>query len=294
MRYRHAGTAGPLVSAVGLDCGGFADIAAADRIVGAAIDAGITLFDTSDVAGDRGGAETVLGKVLRRHRGSVVIATKFGGDMGLSAGPRAARRYIHLAVEESLRRLGTDYIDLYQQHGPDDSMPIEETFSALHRLAVAGKIRHYGGVEYELWRLHEAAALAQTVRMIPLSSVQYRYGLLDRDAATDRFPACRQGGIGIIATDPTGGGAVTRHEGVARFARERGLGPLDVAIGHAAGQEGVAAVLVTAGSEEEAKAAAAAADWRPTPADLAALDALDPSGALGPSTRTEENHGPRR
>src|ERR1035438_10404187 len=159
MRYRSLGASGLLVSVVGLGCnnfGGRLDVDGTRAVVDAAIEAGITLFDTSDTYGGGGGSERALGEVLGSRRDQVVLATKFGGrgvDMGYgpAAGAKGGRAYIRRAVTESLRRLRTDYIDLYQQHVPDPVTPIEETLAALHELVAEGKVRYLGHSNFSGW-----------------------------------------------------------------------------------------------------------------------------------------------
>src|SRR5216110_3840754 len=169
MRYRPLGQSGLLVSVVGLGCNNFGGRLDADRtrsVVDAAIDVGITLFDTSDTYGEGGGSERALGEILGSRRDQVVLATKFGGrgvDMGYgpAAGAKGGRAYIRRAVEGSLQRLRTDYIDLYQIHMPDRATPILETLAALHELVVEGKVRYLGHSNYAGWELAQADHLAR-------------------------------------------------------------------------------------------------------------------------------------
>ena len=169
MTYRQLGHSGLTVSTVGIGCNNFgARMAGEDvpAVVHAAIDAGITLFDTADVYGNRGGSETLLGQALQGRRDQVVLATKFGADMGGSNGPdwgvRGSRRYVRLAVEASLRRLQTDWIDLYQLHTPDPHTPIEETLAALSELVTEGKVRYIGSSNLTGWQVVDADWTART------------------------------------------------------------------------------------------------------------------------------------
>ena len=168
MRYRPLGESGLVVSVAGLGCnnfGGRLDTDGARAVVDAAIDAGITLFDTSDTYGGGGGSERALGEILGRRRDQIVLATKFGhqgADMGYgpAAGAKGGRAYIRRAVTQLLRRLRTDYIDLYQLHTPDPVTPVEETIAALDELVAEGKVRYLGHSNFSGWQLADAAHLA--------------------------------------------------------------------------------------------------------------------------------------
>jgi aryl-alcohol dehydrogenase-like predicted oxidoreductase len=171
MTYQQLGSSGLTVSTVGLGCNNFGGRMPDEdvpQVVDAAIDAGITLFDTADVYGNAGGSETLLGKALTANgrRDEVIIATKFGGDMQGKNGPdwgvRGSRRYIRLAVESSLRRLNTDWIDLYQLHSPDVHTPIEETLAALSELVAEGKVRYIGSSNFAGWQIVDADWTAST------------------------------------------------------------------------------------------------------------------------------------
>src|SRR5258705_4265884 len=177
MRYRRLGTSGLSVSVVGIGCNTFArkvDAAGTTAVVNAAVDHGITLFDTADVYGNQGGSEEFLGAALKAsgRRDDVIIATKFGSNMngtnGTDWGARGSRRYIVRAVEASLRRLDTDYIDLYQLHQPDPLTPIEETLSALDDLVRAGKVRYLGSSHFARWQVADAALYAPTAHVAPV------------------------------------------------------------------------------------------------------------------------------
>jgi aryl-alcohol dehydrogenase-like predicted oxidoreductase len=178
MRYRTLGDSGLLVSVVGLGCnnfGGRLDVAGTQAVVDAAIDEGITLFDTAEMYGMNGGSELALGEVLAGRRDKVVLATKFGHqqvDMGYgpAAGAKGGRNYIRVAVENSLRRLRTDYIDLYQLHTPDPMTPIDETIAALDELVSEGKVRYIGHSNLSGWRLADAAHKAANAGRTPFIS----------------------------------------------------------------------------------------------------------------------------
>ena len=168
MSYRQLGQSGLTVSAVGVGCNAFGtriDAERTRRVVEAALDSGVTLFDTADIYGT-GASEELLGRSLGSRRDDVVVATKFGMDMQGANGPdwgvRGSRRYIRKAVEASLRRLGTDWIDLYQMHEPDPSTPIEETLAALHELVVEGKVRYIGSSNFSGWQVVDADWVARS------------------------------------------------------------------------------------------------------------------------------------
>ena len=216
MRYRPLGQSGLLVSVVGLGCNNFGsrlDVDGARAVVDAAIDAGITLFDTSDTYGGGGGSERALGEILGSRRDQVVLATKFGGvaDMGYgpAAGAKGGRAYIRRAVTESLRRLRTDYIDLYQLHVPDPVTPVEETLAALHELVAEGKVRYIGHSNFSGWQLADAAHLAARHGHTPFISAQNHWSLLERQAEADVVPAARHFGLGVLPYFPLANGLLT-------------------------------------------------------------------------------------
>lgn len=311
MSYRSLGESGLRVSVVGLGCNNFGarvDEAQTRAVVEAALEQGINLFDTSDTYGNRGLSESFLGAALRGRREQVVIATKFGHDMAGANGPdwgaRGARRYIVRAVEASLRRLGTDWIDLYQMHVPDPGTPIEETLSALDDLVRAGKVRYLGHSNFAAWQVADAAWVARTRGLTPFISAQNHYNLLHREAESELVPACQRFGLGVLPYFPLASGLLTGKyrrgetapegarlaaaaqsarlanapwdtiEALSAFAAERGVGMLDVAIGWLAAQPAVASVIAGATTPEQVRANVAAAAWRPTADDLAALDTI--------------------
>ena len=192
--YRNLGRSGLVVSTIGLGCNNFGRLRTAtetqegtDAVIHAAIDAGVTLFDTADIYGaERGLSETLMGNSLGARRGDIVLATKFGMDMQGANGPdwgaRGSRRYIRLAVEASLRRLQTDWIDLYQLHVPDPLTPIEETLDALDDLVTEGKIRYIGHSNLAGWQIAEAEYVARLHEHPKFISAQHEYSLIVRDA----------------------------------------------------------------------------------------------------------------
>lgn len=313
MRYRRLGDSGLAVSVVGLGCNNFGrriDQAQTQAVVDAAIDCGITLFDTADVYGDPAGtSEQFLGAALKANgrRDDVLIATKFGNSMSGANGPdwdaRGSRRYITRAVEASLRRLGTDYIDLYQIHRPDPQTPIAETLSALDDLVRAGKVRYVGSSNLAAWQVADAAWTARTANLTPFISAQNEYSLLQRSAEAELVPACQAYGVGLLPFFPLANGLLTGKyrrdsipagsrlsqerfagylaaapwstiDAVASFAAERGLSMVDVAIGALAAKPAVASVIAGATTPEQVRSNAAAGAWVPTTEDLAVLDEL--------------------
>jgi aryl-alcohol dehydrogenase-like predicted oxidoreductase len=313
MRYRQLGRSGLTVSVVGLggnNFGSVCDAAQTRAVVWAALDAGITLFDTADVYGHRGGSETLLGQALGRHHDEVVVATKFGMDMG---GPpheaRASRRHIRRAVEGSLRRLGFDHLDLYQQHAPDRRTPLEETLAALDELVGEGKVRYVGSCNFAAWQIVEADWIARSQHRTPFVSAQNHYNLLERDLEQEVLPACQRYGIGVLPSYPLANGLLTgkykrgepppprsrlaergitpseeafdRLEALEKYAVQRGLTPLEVAVGGLAAQPGIASVIAGATRPDQVRANVTAALWEPSQEDLGALAALAPRRPQG-------------
>jgi aryl-alcohol dehydrogenase-like predicted oxidoreductase len=185
MQKRRLGGAGPAVSLVGLgtnNFGGRIDLAASRLVVDKALDLGVTLIDTADIYGNKGGSEECLGQILGPRRNNVVLATKFGLPMDTAGKLHgASRRYVMQAAEASLRRLKTDWIDLYQLHRPDEQTPIEETLRALDDLKQAGKIRFIGCSNLSAARLEQAQAVSERAHLISFICCQDEYNLLERD-----------------------------------------------------------------------------------------------------------------
>src|SRR6478609_4988859 len=310
MTYRPLGSSGLMVSTVGIGCNAFsrrADAEATRGIVDAAIEQGITLFDTADIYGSEPGAsETMLGTALGSRREQVVVATKFGMDMQGKNGPdwgvRGSRRYVRKAVEASLRRLGTDWIDLYQLHQPDPVTPIEETLAALDELVREGKVRYIGSSNFTGWQVVDADWTARAAGTTPFVSAQNEYSLLERDVEDELVPACEHVGVGLLPFFPLASGLLTgkyrrgeaapegtrlagmadRLEGadwdtieaLEAYAAQRGLRPIDVAIGGLAAQPAVASVIAGATRPEQVVDNVRAGLWEPTPEDLAEIDAV--------------------
>ncbi len=217
MRYRSLGDSGLMVSVAGLGCNNFGrrvDLAGTRAVVDAAIDAGITMLDTSDTYGDGGASEQLLGEVLAGRREQVVLATKFGHsayDMGYgpAAGAKGGRSYIRRAVEASLRRLRTDYIDLYQLHTPDPVTPVAETLAALTELVTEGKVRYLGHSNFTGWQIADAAHVARATGTAPFVSAQNHWSLLERGAEAEVVPAARHFGLGVLPYFPLANGLLT-------------------------------------------------------------------------------------
>ncbi|NUT71998.1 aldo/keto reductase [Pseudarthrobacter sp. C4D7] len=315
--YRRVGKSGLTVSTVGLGCNnlGRANTAteqqdATDAVVNAAIDAGITLFDVADNYGKEPGfSETMLGRALGSRRGDVVVATKFGMDAQGANGPdfgaRGSRRYIVQAVEASLRRLGTDWIDLYQFHTPDPLTPIEETLAALDTLVRSGKVRYIGHSNRAGWQIAQAEYVARELGTERFISSQNHYNLLDRRAELEVTPAAEEFGLGVLPYFPLANGLLTGKYSpghapagsrlshtrtsmvddadwdqlgrFSAFAKERGLTEIEVAFSWLAAQPSVASVIAGATRPEQIRQNAVAADWVPTPEDLEALDGIFPA-----------------
>ncbi|MGE0419422.1 MAG: aldo/keto reductase [Acetobacteraceae bacterium] len=213
MEIRNLGRSGLRVSAIGLGCNNFGGRIGKDAtraVIHKAIDLGITLFDTADVYGERGGSETLMGEILGADRKKIVLATKFGmpmDDVDVKVG--GARRYIMQAVEDSLRRLQTDWIDLYQMHQIDPRTPIEETLRALDDLIRQGKVRYVGCSNFPAWRLVEAAWTATSNGLNPFVSHQDEYSLVFRKPETELMPAARAHGLGMLPYFPLASGLLT-------------------------------------------------------------------------------------
>jgi aryl-alcohol dehydrogenase-like predicted oxidoreductase len=214
MEYKYLGRSGLQVSVVGLGCMNFGmmnDEQESAEIVNAALDSGINFFDTADVYGERGKSETWLGTALGSRRPDVVVATKFGGPMSSEQHEKrgGSRRYIMQAVEASLTRLNTDYIDLYQMHVADTDTPIDETLSALDDLVTQGKVRYVGCSNYAAWQITEAEWTARTGNLNRFISAQNRYSLLTRAIEREIIPACEKYGLGILPYFPLESGLLT-------------------------------------------------------------------------------------
>jgi aryl-alcohol dehydrogenase-like predicted oxidoreductase len=308
VRTRTLGSSGPDVSVVGLGCNNFGSRVNDEgtrEVVDAALEAGITLLDTADVYGNRGGSEAALGKALKGRRDRVVLATKFGHAMTDDAPPnRGSREYIRQAVEASLRRLQTDWIDLYQYHRPDGITPIEETLGALNELVDQGTVRFIGSSNLDGRQIVEADDVAKDRGWARFVSAQNEYSFLERGAEEELLPTAERLEIGVLPYFPLASGLLTGKyrrgrpapagtrlalrperltddafdtiEALESFAESRGVSLLDVAIGGLAAQPAIASVIAGATKPEQARANAAAGEWVPMDGDLQALrDVLD-------------------
>jgi len=213
MEIRNLGQSGLRVSSIGLGCnnfGGRIDQDAARAVIHKALDLGITLFDTSDTYGERGGSETQMGEILGDDRKRIVLATKFANPMDDSGEKQGgSRRYIMQAVEDSLRRLRTDWIDLYQMHSPDPRTPIEETLRALDDLVRQGKVRYVGCSNFAAWQVVEAQWTARSHHLHPFVSCQDEYSLIFRKPEEELLPAARKYGLGVLPYFPLASGLLT-------------------------------------------------------------------------------------
>ncbi|MGJ3507818.1 aldo/keto reductase [Enemella sp. A6] len=301
MTYQQLGTSGLTVSTVGLGTNNFGarmDSAAVDAVVGAALDAGITLFDTADIYSG-GESERLLGKALGSRRDDVIVATKFGMDMGGANGPdwgvRGSRRYVRKAVEASLRRLDTDYIDLYQMHKPDPYTPIEETLAVLDDLVREGKVRYLGSSNFSGWQIVDADWAARSRDLEPFISAQNEYSWLKRGVENEVVPALEHIGAGLLPFFPLASGLLTGKyergkpapdgtrlakgnaldaadfdtiEALSRWADERDLSLLQVAMGGLAAMPTVASVIAGATKVEQITGNVAAGLWVPSGEEL--------------------------
>jgi aryl-alcohol dehydrogenase-like predicted oxidoreductase len=315
--YRRLGKSGLTVSVVGLGCNNLGRAntatesqAGTDAVVTAALDAGVTLFDVADTYGREPGlSEAMLGKALAGRRDEAVVATKFGMDMRGANGPdfgaRGSRRYIIRAAEASLRRLGMDWIDLYQFHTPDPRTPIDETLSALDDLVTSGKVRYLGHSNRAGWQIAEAEFVARSAGGARFISAQNHYNLLDRRAELEVIPAAEAFGLGVLPYFPLANGLLTGkyspdtapegsrlshtrtnlvHDAdwdqlkrFSAFAEERGLTEIQVAFSWLAAQPAVSSVIAGATRPEQIRQNAAAVAWVPAPDELAELDGIFPT-----------------
>lgn len=301
MKVRRLGNSGLKVSVVGLGCNNFGmriDEAQTQAVVDAAIDAGITLFDTADIYGGTK-SEEFLGKALGKRRHEIVLATKFGMPVGGDPKKRGgSRKWIMQAVEDSLRRLGTDYVDLYQHHQPDPDTPIDETLRALDDLVTQGKVRYLGNSNYTGWQIADAdwSAAGQS-RFV---SAQNLYSLLERGVEKEVLPACEHFGLGFLPFFPLASGLLSgkykrgeappegtrlaawgargaqamsganfdKVEALEAWAVARGHTILELAFAWLLGHEVVSSVIAGATTVEQVKTNAATAAWILTPEEV--------------------------
>jgi aryl-alcohol dehydrogenase-like predicted oxidoreductase len=313
---RIIGKNGPKVSVVGLGCnnfGGRLDLAATRKVVHKALDLGITLFDTADVYGgygygNYGGSEDYLGQILGTRRQDIVLASKFGMAMNAAGTLKGASRgYILSAVEASLKRLRTDWIDLYQIHRPDPQTPIEETLQTLDELVKQGKVRHIGCSGFSTAQINEAQAVAKRGKLTALLTAQDQYSLLERGIEADPLPAVVAQGLGLLPYYPLANGLLTgkykrnapapkdsRMAGAAsrylnqtnwtmverleQFCAARGKTLLGLAFGWLLAHDVIPSVIAGATKPEQLDQNVAAAAWRLTPDEKAEIDRLTGEG----------------
>jgi aryl-alcohol dehydrogenase-like predicted oxidoreductase len=310
MQIRNLGGSGLRVSAVGLGCNNFGqriDLEASRKVIHKAIDLGVTLFDTADIYAGQGGSETVLGEVLGDRRKDIVLATKFSKPMSKDGTKQgASRRYIMSAVEASLRRLKTDYIDLYQQHDYDPLTPIEETLRALDDLIRQGKVRYIGNSNFPAWRIAEAEHVARAMNVNHFISCQDEYSLVVRDIERDLLPAARQYDLGLLPFFPLASGLLTgkyqrgapapedtrfgkwpalreryvtpRNEEMVEklqaFAQARGHTMLELAFSWLAARPQVASVIAGATRVEQVEQNVKAVGWSLSAEEMADIDGI--------------------
>jgi len=310
MQIRNLGGSGLRVSAVGLGCNNFGqrtDLEASRKVIHRAIDLGITLFDTADIYSNMGGSETVLGAVLGDRRKDIVLATKYSKAMsndGTKQG--ASRRYIIEAVEASLKRLKTDYIDLYQQHDYDPLTPIEETLRALDDLVRQGKVRYIGNSNFPAWRIAEAEYVARAMNVNRFISCQDEYSLVVRDIEKDLVPCAQEYNLGVLPFFPLASGLLTgkyrkgqaapddtrfgkvprlreryvtpRNEDIVEklqaFAQARGHSMLELAFSWLASRPQVSSVIAGATRVEQVEQNVKAIDWALSAEDVAEIDGI--------------------
>jgi aryl-alcohol dehydrogenase-like predicted oxidoreductase len=320
--HRTLGTSDIAVSTVGVGCNAFGTRIDADQtraVVDAAFEHGINFFDTADTYGT-GQSEQLLGQALKGRRDEVVVATKFGMDMqgvnGDDGGRRGSPAYVRTAAEASLRRLGTDHIDLYQLHTPDPATPIEETLGAMTELVKEGKVRAIGSSNLQAWQVVDADWLSRTKGLESFVTAQNEYSLYNRTAETELVPACLALGVGVLPYFPLAYGLLTgkyrrgetapagtrlavqsdrlanadwdRIEALEAYAAARDISILELAIGGLAAQPAVSSVIAGATKPEQIAANAAAGEWTPTPEDL------DELSAIGRPAQSYTTFAPRR
>ena len=297
MEYRNLGSSGLRVSLVGLGCNNFGmrlDLEQTRAVVDRAFDLGITLFDTADMYGGRGGSETQLGKILGHRRKDIVLASKFGmamSDDGTKIG--ASRRYIMSAVEDSLRRLKTDWIDLYQLHQPDPLTPLDETMQALDDLVTQGKIRYIGCSNLPSWQVVESQWVSKSMGLNRFVSCQDEYNILNRNAEAELIPAMQKYGCGLLPYFPLASGLLTGKykrtempegarltdmptfanriyltdenfdivDNLNKFAHKTGHSILELAFGWMASRPTTASIIAGATKPEQIDANVAAVNW---------------------------------
>ena len=320
MKLRNLGTTGVKVSVLGLGCNNFGlrmPVEDSQAVIEQALDSGITFFDTADVYGNKGGSETALGRYLGKRRKDIFIASKFGNAMDAAGTMKGgSRRYVMQAVEASLTRLKTDWIDLYQMHRPDPTVPVEETLHALDDLVQQGKIRFIGFSQLAGWELAHRHWIARLHGWSPVTAVEIEYSLLAREPERELVPAMREYGVGLLPFYPLAGGFLTGKykrdapmpagarltkgksysdlfmtdanwsvlETLEAFCTARGRSLLELALSWLAAQPVVLSVIAGATSAEQVRHNAKAIEWALTPEELAEIDGI--TGKPAPAGRT--------
>lgn len=312
MELRNVGQSGLRVSAIGLGCNNFGrpvDLEGSRAVIHKALDLGVTFFDCGDVYGRRGGAETILGEVLGERRKDIVLVTKFGRPMDAEGRLKGgSRRYIMSAVEASLKRLKTDWIDLYQYHLVDPLTPVEETLRALDDLVHQGKVRYIGCSHMPAWQVVDSLWTSRTCNLARFVACEDEYNLISRGIEDELIPAMTQHGIGLLPYYPLASGLLTgkyrrgaplpadsrfavvterdyvgqfmternmtRVETLTAFAQRRGYRLLDIAMSWIASRPLVASVIAGATEPEQVEANVKAAAFKLTAEDFAELDKL--------------------
>lgn len=307
MEQRQLGIGGPKVSSVGLGCnnfGGRLDQERTNAVVSAALSQGITLFDTADVYGNQSGSEEMLGKALGKERGAIVLASKFGHDMG-AAGKGADPAYIRRALDASLKRLGTDYLDVYQLHVPDPLTPLADTLGTLDELVKEGKVRAVGCSNLVTAQVQEAARIAKAQHQTAFICAQDEYSLLVRGIEHDLIPALTDLEMGLLPYFPLASGLLTgkyqpdqipagtrfassqgtqdrymtpenweKVQALQAFATARDHTLLELAFSWLAAQPVVSSVIAGATRPEQIEQNVAAADWQLSAEDLSEVDSI--------------------
>ncbi|HEY4134216.1 MAG TPA: aldo/keto reductase [Alphaproteobacteria bacterium] len=310
MNYRNLGKSGLRVPQVGLGCNNFGariDLEVARKVVHKALDIGVVFFDTADTYGDKGGSELALGEILGPRRKDIILATKFAMQMDEDGRKKgASRRYIMEAVEASLKRLKTDWIDLYQQHRPDPLTPVEETLRALDDLVTQGKVRYVGNSNFAAWQAVEADWTAKEANLNRFVTCQNEYSLFKRGIEAELMPAMEAHGLSLLPFFPLANGMLTGKykrnaampegarltrepraaarsltdrnwaivEKLEAFAQERGKTLLELAFSWHLAHPVVGSVIAGATKPEQVEANAKAGDWKLTAEDMAAIDEI--------------------